>query len=179
MLVRLRSSAGYALAWFHFRKSTDKVISFTQSFTAAHEALLVMPLDHGDLLPTVSVIEALRAQFREQNITIVTSAHSVEVMRLLPRSRVVRLQKQDTDLFFRPTKDVLASVAGKPYDLAIDLNLDFVLPSGYICRESGARVRIGFTRPHADTFYNFLVRPDPTLSRHHVYDRLARCLHMF
>lgn len=179
MLARLRSSIGYALTRFHFRKTSDRVISFTQSFTSARQALLIMPLDHGELLPTVSLIDALRAQFKEENVTIVTSTHSVEVMRMLPHSQVIRLQEQDTDVFFRPKKDVLTIVTKKPYDLALDLNLDFVLPSGYICRESGARIRIGFTRKRADLFYNFQVRPDPTLSRHHVYDRLARCLHMF
>jgi ADP-heptose:LPS heptosyltransferase len=80
---------------------------------------------------------------------------------------------------FLPGNDLITRVKKRRYDLTIDLNLDLVLPSAYICKESDARIRVGFARKHADTFYNFQINVDPTLDRKLVYERLVKCLQMF
>jgi hypothetical protein len=69
-------------------------------------------------------------------------------------------------------------VKDRQYDVAVDLNLDFLLPSGYICKASTARIRVGFARPGADLFYNFQVKFEAS-STAAMYDRLASCLKMF
>jgi len=81
--------------------------------------------------------------------------------------------------WYLPPKKVIAQVAQRQYQLAVDLNLDNILPSGYICKASGARVRVGFASRYADVFYNFQVRLDPSSPRGHAYDRLMECLRMF
>ena len=65
------------------------------------------------------------------------------------------------------------------FDAAIDLNLDFNLPSGYIGKECNARVRAGFAGPYADLFYNLQVRIDPSAGRERAYERFVQCLKMF
>ncbi len=179
MLERVRASIGIQASRFHFRKAREKVISFTGSISSARNALLIMPLRSREILPTVMVLNFLRKQFREENITVVTPEKNVEVMRILPRSTFIRLLASEVTMFYLPRKSVLARITKKHFDLAIDLNLDFVLPSAYICRETSARVRVGFAGKAADTFYNFQIQPDPGLNRHLIYDRLAQCLQMF
>jgi ADP-heptose:LPS heptosyltransferase len=179
MLQSLRKSIGIQQARFHFRKSHEKIISFTRSFSAAHNALLVLPLGPTEFPATYPVIHMLKQQFHEENITVVTAEGDQEVRRLLSHSRFIPLTLSEMTFFYLPRKEVLDSVRRKPYDLAIDLNLDLVLPSAYICKASGAQVRIGFVRKRADGFFNFQVRTDHTQTRERIYDRLATCLKMF
>ena len=179
MLQSLRTYIGVQASRFHFRKSIDKVISFTKSVSDARNALLIMPLDRKELLPTVMILDLLRKRFREENITVVTPEKGMEVMRVLPRSNFVRVLDSEVGLFYLPKGSLMGRVARRQYDLAIDLNLDFLLPSAYICRESKARVRVGFAGKRADVFYNFQLEPDPSRGRELLYDRLAQCLQMF
>ena len=178
-LERLRHSVGVRLARWHFRNSHDEVISFTNAISSAQRVLLIMPLTAEDLLPTLQVLEMVRSQFKGENITVVTGDRGVEAVRLLPRSQFLHLLKTQVSPLFLPRADFVKSVTQKRYDLAMDLNLDLVLPSGYICKVSGARIRVGFRHTQADVFYNFQVRPDPTLGRKLIYDRFVQCLRKF
>ena len=179
MFESTRHSIGTKLAKWHFRKSRDEQRSFTTAISSARQVLLVMPLLSEDLQPASSVIQMLKSQFKEKRITIVTGDHGLEISRLLPHGHFLHLIKTQVGYFYHPRADFLKTINEKKYDLAIDLNLDFQLPSGYICRASGAHVRVGFSHPQADVFYNFQVRPDPTLGRKLIYDRLVQCLQKF
>jgi ADP-heptose:LPS heptosyltransferase len=163
-------------AQFRFRKDRDRVIRFTDALTSAHNALVIMPLNPANLLPTVSVFEMLKKKFQEEHLTVITGDHGLEVMRLLPRTQFIHILAAEVSMLNLPRKDIIERVQKRPYDLAIDLNLDLVLPSGYICKASGARVRVGFVRKRAEMFYNLLIQPDPTLGTKLVYDRLVQCL---
>lgn len=179
MLEGMRHSLGIRVGRWVFRKSRDEVISFTSAVSSARRVLLVMPLTSRDSLPTLKVIEMLKSQFQEENITVVTGNRAIEVVRLLPRGQFLHLLKSQVSYFYLPRPDFISSLRQKRYDLAIDLNLDLVLPSGYICKASGANVRVGFKQKHADIFYNFQIKPDPTLGRKLIYDRLVQCLQRF
>jgi ADP-heptose:LPS heptosyltransferase len=138
-----------------------------------------MPLDRRELLSAINMIEMLKHKFHEENITIIGDERGVETIRLMPRSHFVQIREEDVNTFYHPRPEFLSRVKDKKFDLAIDLNLDLVLPSAYICRESNAKVRVGFTGPSSDTFFNFQIQPDPSLSRKDIYDRAAKCLYMF
>ena len=179
MLDDFRRFTGLQVARFRFRRSREKVISFTRSVSNARDVLVIMPLDRRQLLNTVFVIDLLRKRFREENVTFVTHEKNQELKKMMPRSQFVTLLASEATLFYLPRREALRRVQRRSYDLALDLNLDFLLPSAYICKASGARVRIGFARKRADTFFNFQVRTDPALSPQNLFDRLATCLQMF
>lgn len=178
MLENLRRSMGLRLARWQFRKVPNEIVTFTDALSSAQRILLIMPLQGMQLLRVVMVIDLVRNKFKGENITVVTAEHSVELMNLLPHSRFIRIAPSDLTRLFLPRREVFQGIKGA-YDVAIDLNLDFVLPSGYICKASRARVRIGFTMEGADAFYNFQVNTNPGQKREKVYDRLAACLQMF
>jgi ADP-heptose:LPS heptosyltransferase len=179
MFESLRHTLGISLARWHFRKSNDEITSFTTAVSSARRALLVMPIFEEDLSPTMEVLEMLRSRFKEKNIMVVTGERGLEVARALPHGQFVHLLKEQLSSFYLPSPDFISNITQKQFDLAIDLNLDLVLPSGYICKASGARIRVGFNQKHADAFYNFQVKTDPTLSRKLIYDRLVQCLQHF
>ncbi|MFN0159575.1 MAG: glycosyltransferase family 9 protein [Bacteroidota bacterium] len=179
MLDRLRMWIGIQIARFRLRKSRDAVISFNNAVNSARRALLIMPLKRREFLPTVMVIDFLKKRFPEENITVISDDHGREVVRMLIRSHFIHLMEEEITPFFLPSPGLVRRIQEREYDLVIDLNLDFVLPSAYICKESNAPVRIGFSRDMAESFYNFQIQPDPTLERKYLYDRMARFLQMF
>lgn len=179
MLERLRISTGMIGARFHFRKSHDDALSFADSLTSASRILLIMPLDGSPLYPVAPVLTMLRAHKSDEQITVIVASHSTEAFVALDRSPILRILPGEIGPFFLPRKELLSRITREPYDLAIDLNLDFHLPSGYICRESNARVRVGFSGKYADLFYNFQVQTSHGESRTLRYERFAHCLEMF
>lgn len=170
---------GAGLARMKFRKVQDPVISFSGVVSTARTVLVILPLDKRELLSAFQLIELLKKTFKEEHITVIGDERGQEIKRLMPRSHFILVRQTDVSTFFHPRKEFLAQLKSRAYDVAIDLNLDLVLPSAYICRESNARVRVGFAGPRADYFYNFQIQPDPTQSRSSIYDRVAKCLEMF
>ncbi len=179
MLERLRLSAGMVGARFHFRKSHEEFLSFVDSLTSATRILLIMPLDGSPLYPVAPVLTMLRARKSDEQITVIVASHSTEAFVALERSPIMRILPGEVGPLFLPRKELLSRIARQPFDLAIDLNLDFQLPSGYICRESNARIRVGCSGKHADLFYNFQVQTSHEESRTLRYERFAHCLEMF
>ena len=175
----LRRSIGMGVTRFHFRKRRDEMITFSRSVSDARQALLIMPMQRAEPLPVVNVIDLLRRRFPDRGLTVVTWGPSLELMQMLPHSQFVRILDTEITPFYLPRRETIQRIEKTNYDVAIDLNLDLVLPSGYICRESNARIRIGFAGKQSDLFYNFQIRSDPATRRHDVYDRLAACLEMF
>jgi ADP-heptose:LPS heptosyltransferase len=177
MLESLRCSLGVQTARWHFRRMHNTVISFTDLLSTGTHALLILPLTPTAQSPA-PVIDLVRAHFADDQVTIVAGEHNDGAAALLPRSIVVRVHPGSTGWLFLPAREIRQRIAERAYDVAIDLNLDSLLPSAYICRESNARVRIGFARDGAELFYNFQLQPDAARSGA-VYDRLAACLKMF
>jgi len=177
MLESLRRSLGVQLSRWHFRRMRNTIISFTDAFTTDGKALLILPLTPTAQSPA-QVIDLVRSRYPDDRLTVVAEEHDTGAAVLLPRSKIIRVSPAHIDWFFRPTQEITQALAKGTYDIAVDLNLDSLLPSAYICKESKARVRIGFARHGADLFYNFQMQPDTTRNGA-LYDRLAACLKMF
>ncbi len=179
MFESLRMNIGTKLTTMRFRKTQDSVLSFAGAISQSKRVLVIMPLDRRELLTALGFIEMLKRTFPEEHITIVADDRGMETMRLMPKSHFVHIKESDLNTFFQPRQEFLARIRDRQFDLTIDLNLDLVLPSAYICRESNAAIRVGFRGPSSDNFYNFQIQPDPTLSRKDIFDRVAKCLQMF
>jgi hypothetical protein len=152
-------------------------MSFAGALSAGKRVLLVLPL-----MPTQhstgAIIELVRARYGDDHITVIADALDNGITALMPHSEILRISAQQVTRFFHPPAALLERTTGKTFDVAIDLNLDFLLPSGYICKASGARMRVGFARPGGDLFYNLQVQTG-TSHGPGIYERFANCLKMF
>ena len=178
-IQQLRLWVGDRIARFTFRAMRDDIIAFTDAVSSARSVLVVMPLDAGRTAPPQSVLDYLHRTYAEGSVTVVTHEADLGLTRRLPRCTVIRMVHEDITPLMLPRKAFLERVLTKPFDLALDLNLDFLLPSAYICKASRARVRVGFVRAYAEGYYNFTVKANPSLRREEVYGRLTRYLQMF
>jgi hypothetical protein len=176
MIDPFRRWLGMQTARYRFRALRTPILAFRSAVASARSALLVLPFDRDPAPQMQELADVLKLRFDQDRITIVASEHQYDIGRLLPRSQVVRVPSRDLTILFHPRADVIAAVTGRQPDLAIDLNLDFVMPSGYICRVSGARIRIGYERAGAGHFYNFTIKRTPGVGRERAYHRLAEFL---
>lgn len=179
MLESVRRSIGGRFARFHFRKSRDAAISFPYPIHSSATLLAVAPLHASEGTDIVARLLPLRDSFDEGMITIVADVPRHHIERALPRSHVITIKPEEVGRFFLPHKGLFARLPQRRYDVALDLNLDFLLPSAYICKESNAPLRAGFERQYADTFFNFLVRVHASSTQAQACDHLIACLHMF
>jgi hypothetical protein len=179
MFESIRRSLGRIGARVHFRASRDTVISFAHAFRPDDRVLVLMPFVAPDDRVAMSLLDTIGMRFRQERITIITSGPQVAIVRALPRAVVITFAEDDLSAFFLPRLSLLDRLRGRTFDVAVDLNLDFNLPSGYIGKECRARVRVGFAGPSADLFYNLQVKVDQSAGRDHAYRRLAQCLQMF
>ena len=179
MLESFRRWLGMQTTRYHFRAVRDPILSFRTAFTAARSALIVLPFDREPAPQLQDLADALKTHFAQDHITILAPERQYDIGRLLPRSQVVRVPARDLTSVFLPRKDTIAAVTARQYDIAIDLNLDFVMPSGYICRVSGARIRVGYDRAGAEHFFNFIIKRKPGIGRERAYHRLAEFLRTF
>ncbi len=177
MLESVRRSLGLRVARLTFRRRSDTIVSFTGSFSPGKRGLVILPLS-ATRHSVQPVLDFLRTSIGESRLTVVAAEHDTTPTTMLPRAEVVRISNAEISRLYLPIRPIIQRITARQYDVAVDLNLDFLLPSGYICRVSNARVRVGFCRHGADTFYNLQVQSDPAHPRA-LYDRFATCLQMF
>ena len=179
MLEQPRRFLGYTIARFRLRSEREKVLSFPHALAAANRVLLVLPEKPWESSEAASVLRPLLGHFTASHITIVSFAAQDGPVRLVPRSHVLSVTADDLTPFYLPRKNIIDAIRREKYDLAVDLNLDFMLASAYICKVSDAKVRVGSARRNADLFFNFQVRVDPGTAPGQSYKRFVRCLQMF
>lgn len=179
MTENLRKSLGLLYARWQFRKESDRQQSLTEFLSRARTILIVLPWGYEDALAAGNTLRRTLDRFKNLHLTIVTTGVRPSPLAFVQRSDVVRFEAEDVNKIFIPRQAILQSIVSRSYDVAIDLNLDFVLHAAYICRVSRAPVRVGIFRQHGERFFNVQVRLDRSASPKVVYERFAHCLGMF
>ncbi|HEX9829282.1 MAG TPA: hypothetical protein VGB10_03640 [Bacteroidota bacterium] len=179
MFDQLRYRIGLAYSRFHFRSSAPESIRWTGAISGAKRALLLLPETSQDSASLQGVVEFCTKQFAPSNVFIVGSVDAASRVKPDRRSQLVTFAPTDMNAWFLPRGELTQKMKKSTFDVAIDLNLDLALPSAYLCRSSGAQVRVGFKKIHADTFYNFQVQPQASNNFAAACHSLTECLRMF
>jgi hypothetical protein len=162
-----------------FRSTEEQVLRWTDAISNARRALLILPESSNDAAVLRSTVEYFLKRFTAANLLIVSRIDVATQLLLDRHARLQTFAPTDLNLWFLPRSELTQKVKKSTFDVAIDLNLDVALPSAFLCRASGARVRVGFVKPHADTFYNFQVQPHRTANFGSAAASLIHCLQMF
>ena len=179
MFEQFRYRVGISYSRFHFRTSEQQAIRWTGAVSDAQHALLLLPESPQDSASLRSIVEFFQRQFTPSHLLIVGTVESATRLALDRRAQLVTFAPSDMNAWFVPRGELTQKVKKSTFDVAVDLNLDLALPSAYLCRASGARIRVGFNKQHADTFYNFLVQPHQTNNFGAACNSLTNCLQMF
>lgn len=179
MFDSFRLKVGLLYAKFHFRKSKDPVLRFTEAVSHARRALVVLPEGTRDIASVQWILRNLSDRFSSGSLTVVASKEQVQWMKDEAKFQVLSYTTEDITTWFLPRQELLGRMKRSTFDVAFDLNTTFALASAFLCRESKAPLRVSFMKNHADEFYNFQVNTKSINSLAIAYRNLVRCLEMF
>jgi hypothetical protein len=179
MFENVLAYLGLQIAKFQFRNDIDQVQPMTKFLRGASNVLIIMPVGYEYALLAGNALRSFRDRMKEIHLTVVHNSTRETALANFPRCVVVRMDPPDVNRFSLPTKVALQRILTREYDVAIDLNLDFVLHTAYICKASRAKVRVGFTSPVSEIFFNININLDKQRTPQVVYEKFAECLAMF
>jgi ADP-heptose:LPS heptosyltransferase len=177
MLESFRHRVGLAYARFHFRKRPDEPMRFSDAVSRSRKALVLFP-DHAvDAGIAEMILRYLTRRFANGSTTVLVREDLRNLLPPTTAARVVTYSPQDISSWFTPRAALIRRLKSSTFDAAFDLNTTFSLPSAFLCRESGAGLRVSFTKLNADEFFNLQIRtastaPGPS------YQSFMRCLDM-
>jgi len=164
---------------FHFRKSKDTVLEFTDAVRRSKRALVVLPGAAKDPSSLQWVIRYLVDRFADGSLVIVVRQELSSWLASDKRYEVLPYGDADVGQWFTPGSGLLRRVKKSTFDIALDLNPEFDLFSAFVCRASLAPVRIGFAKENADLFYNMQIQVGTGSGIAGAYRSLLRCMEMF
>lgn len=179
MLENLRLRIGTSYARFHFRTGRDPIVRFTEAISQARRPFVLLPEIPGEASAVDGVLRFLAQRFHTSKVVLVARR---EIVSQLPDHRGFTLSTfgpDEINTWYLPRTDLLRKVKKSTFDVALDLNIRFALPSSFLCRASQAPLRIGFVKPYADSFYNFQIQTGLSNNPTQVYSQLLKCIEMF
>ena len=179
MLHDLRQSLGVLYSRWRFRREGDSEQSLTDFFRNSRSILVVLPREYEEAALAGTTLRKLRDFLKNTHLTVVTTGIRPTPLSDSLRSEVIRVDNTDVNKLLLPRKAVLQRILARQYDVAIDMNLDFVLHAAYICKVSRAPVRVAALRRHGEVFFNIQLNLDRSASRQIIYEKFIQCLAMF
>jgi len=170
---------GLQFARFQFRNDIERVQDLTKFFSGARNVLITLPVGYEEAIIASNALREFRNRLNHLHLTVVSSGTRATSLIDYQRCEVIRIDPLDINKFSLPTRSLLQRIESREYDTAVDLNLDFVLYTAYICKASGAKVRVGFTHPASDVFFNVQVNLKTPGTPQAIYNQFAACLAMF
>ena len=179
MFENVFAYGGLQFARLQFRSDIDAVQPMTNFFRDARAILIAMPVGYDEAVLAGKALSMLHDRMIPMKITIIHSSTRATPLSILPRTEVVRVDPADINRFLLPRRSLLQRILPQSYDVALDLNLDFVLHTAYICKATRASVRVGFAREEADSFFNVQLSVDRQRAPQSLYEHVATFLSMF
>jgi hypothetical protein len=179
MFEKTRLNIGTLYARFHFRSAREPIVRFTEAISEARRPIVFLPESSSEASSIEQVLKFLAERFHTSKVTLVARK---EIVSSLPDHRgfnLLTFTAEELNAWFLPRGDLLRKMKKSTFDVALDLNVRFALPSSYLCRASAAPLRIGFVKPYADSFYNFQIQTGQSNNLTLVYSQLLKCIEMF
>lgn len=179
MFEETRLKIGTSYARFHFHSAREPIVRFTEAITRARRPIVFLPEASSEAASIEGVLRFLSERFHTSKVSLVARK---EVISSLPEHRgfnILTFTPEELNAWFLPRGELLRKMKKSTFDVALDLNIRFALPSSYLCRASSAPLRIGFVKPNADSFYNFQIQTGQTNNFTLIYSQLLKCIEMF
>lgn len=179
MFEQQRRKFGITLTRFFSRQRDAKPMSFSNSFSNAKTAVVIIPENPEQRSVVAQTIILLQNKFQGNKLTLVVSEGNRSFANTINRSNVTTIKNDHLNYFFLPRKNDISPLLNQRFDLLVDLNLSLVPFSAYLCRHINAPLKVGFAQDHADVYYNFQFNAAPNRNLKMRYEQLFRTLSMF
>jgi ADP-heptose:LPS heptosyltransferase len=179
MFEEQRKNLGLAITRILSRRNAEKPMSFSNSFTNAKTAVVIIP-ESAELRTVVAqMIILLQNKFQGNKLTLVVSEGHRNFSNTINRSNVTTIKNDQLNFFFLPKKSEFSMLLNQKFDMLLDLNFSLVPSAAFLCRNINAPIKVGFTQEHADAYYNFQFNAAPNRNAKMRYEQLFRTLSMF
>lgn len=179
MLERALTYIGFQFAKFQFRSDIDTVQPLTEFIQQADKMLVILPVGYEDAVLAGTCMREVLRRRHISHLTVINNSTRRTPLSDLPRCEIVRFNPDDINRFSLPRKPLMQRIFNRDYDVAVDMNLDFILHTAYICKASRAKVRVGCAHTAADIFYNVQVNLNRPNSSQALYRKFAEYVAMF
>lgn len=179
MMESSRLRIGLALADFHFRKHAYPQTEFTNLYSNARTALVIVPENGEHRALAIPLLTSLQNKFRGNKMTIVIYDSFRDLSSSLAHCDVFPMTKENIGFFYLPKKRAVQKLSRQKFDVVFDLNIPMVLPAAYLCRSVNAALKVGFAKEYGDKYYNFQLKTSHQLSPQRSFEQLLRTMAMF
>lgn len=179
MFEQQRRNLGIKLTRMFHRSRDARPMSFSNSFSNAKTALVIIPENAEARSVVAQMIILLQNKFQGNKLTLVVSEGQRNFSNTISRSNVTTIRNNELNFFFLPKRQAISPLLSQKFDLLVDLNFSLVPSSAYLCRNINAPIKVGFTQDHADAYYNFQFTAAPNRNAKMRYEQLFRTLSMF
>ncbi|MCK9409366.1 MAG: hypothetical protein M0R68_09540 [Bacteroidetes bacterium] len=179
MFEQRRRTLGIALTRLLSWRKTEKPVSFSNSFTNAKTALVIIPESAEQRSVVAQMIILLQNKFQGNKLTLVVNEKHRNFSNTINRSNVATIKEEQLNFFFLPKRNEFSALLNQKFDLLLDLNISLVPSAAYFCRNINAPIKVGFSQEHADAYYNFQFNAAPNRNAKMRYEQLFRTLSMF
>lgn len=141
-------------AWLRLRHE-DRVVHVNKILDGAESVMVCFPDGFEDGIGASKVLPYIRERFPKSKINVLVTRINLEKVRKSPHiDNFIALSDKDFNSVSLPARDLVNRVKMMGYDVAIDLNRHFHLPTAYLCYRSGAKLRIGLRDQEVTPFFN-------------------------
>ncbi|MBN1543451.1 hypothetical protein JW992_15025 [candidate division KSB1 bacterium] len=150
--------------WLHCSKDN---ISICDQLTNVSSVLICLPEEREGVETVMSSMQGFRQIFPQARITLLNSAEYSLEEYILNDFSVVEYDESQLTRWGAPAKALRSLLYKQPVGIAIDLSKNFHRFNTLMICSSRARLKIGFSHPQRNKFYNFVIRLQPN----HDWDR--------
>lgn len=179
MFEQQRRNLGIAVTRILIPSRKEKPMSFSNSFSKAKTAIVIIPENPEQRSVVAQTIILLQNKFQGNHLTLVVNEGHRNFFSTINRSNVTTLKKEHLNFLYLPKKQGINEILKQKFDLLLDLNFSLVPSAAYICRSVNAPLKVGFSQEHADDYYNFQFTSAPNRNARSRYEQLFKTLSMF
>jgi len=158
-----------------FRKR-DHVVDVSGTLAEARSILVFMPDKLEDFGVARKFIEKLMDDFSNARFQFVVKESYRSLLNGDKKYGTIFVTDRDVNFWGLPKKELVGKIVAAEYDIVIDLNDDFHLPSTYLCFKSRASLKICFDHEKREPFYNFYFRARENTTLSTKYKKLIQYL---
>ncbi|MCU0644549.1 MAG: hypothetical protein MUC94_09835 [bacterium] len=154
----------------------NRMVDVFGTFSNAQAMLILMPDILEDFGIARKFIRTLTESFSTAKLHFVMRSSFKSLLDSNLNYGTIFVADRDENYIGLPKKNLKQRILATKFDIAIDLNNDFHLLSTYLCKISGAKLRICFDNSDREPFYNFYFRSQTHKNLEDKYKRFIQYL---
>uniref|UniRef100_A0A832G6Y5 Uncharacterized protein n=1 Tax=Ignavibacterium album TaxID=591197 RepID=A0A832G6Y5_9BACT len=176
MIELIKKKTAELLVASKLKHKAHSEITFSTALKKSFSILILMPQNDKDYRESFHILDYLESQGK--TLTILTNDFRVSLLPAKFRNKAIGFAVTEVSKLNLPSHKLIERIKDKSFDVVIDLNREENLFYSYIANVIKSKIRVGFKKRKAESYYNFLVDGsdnDSTKS----YINFLNCIKMF